>query len=1031
MTKQYGSQLEPFNLVEFKELATSPATPSSGPIAYFKNDGKLYKKGTDGVETEIGGGGGGGSTADQRLAMFYGNTAPTASDIPLDGSILPQAGNAFLYSKIGKLPKFKGGNFSNTNNGGITQIAYNPNTNKYLGVSATGIYLASNLYNWELQNTNIFPTASLITHVIYSSFLNKFILVNGTPIIHVSADGKDWIAIQTKENVQWTHIASSSTVICAYGTQATYLGINRVYTTSDTALLSWNNTTLTGSTVNGATSDDLYYAPAQDMFCLALNTPRIYQISNSATPTVTARTAPGNARITQFTSNSTTIYASGNSSGIYFSTDLMSTWAATATTTTVTTTCSGVAVDESSDFAKLVGVSSVGIISSQVTPAAGTTYITHPVNLALPVQNKNEFICYNPNVSVRKYARVNAATQCPGSIVSSSDLAVWHNTDSSLSAVTYSFSCIAANPNPGGLTVACGANGIIYTSADHVTFTSRTSGTTNAFLHIIWSTITNQFIALTATQIFTSPDGITWTSRTAAIATNINGIIEGNGIVLITTSNPTNANNYQTSTDGITWTGRQLNSGDTILSSTYNGNVFAIGTTGMNDLYTSIDGITSWNRVASFRKSGLLVSSFGTKLVTYFYSTGGSTQPVNFYSEDNGLSWKVYLLPGITNGYMYVNGIGVIMGLRGSFYTSTDGKTYIQKVPPQAGTYRRAYRFNSTYVLPTDTGVVISTDNGRTFKQPYYTGSFLDVVNCYNFSTPKLLLSQTKGSIYYSTDSGAYWYPSIGFINTSTTGMNFGQIAYSPTLNIAVAVDYTSGFASYTTDGETWMQCDFGFREQSPNGVTGALYGINSIIWSSLHSKFVCVLSGGFIGTSTDGITFTIVSIGNECTLNEITLNTALGKYCVVGNNGIIYTSTDLVAWTKKVPPVRNINLSGVASFESRGFVAISTPSLIYSPDGDTWSEYRQGFALAGKPRYSSIDDCVFLSANGSLAYTKDGKTIEYGAIEEAPQGYSLYEPQSDSVVSFVANGVAVIPRGYNENTEFALPLKQGQNIRV
>ncbi|MBI1821274.1 MAG: hypothetical protein HY036_00400 [Nitrospirae bacterium] len=64
--------------------------------------------------------------------------------------------------------------------------------------------------------------------------------------------------------------------------------------------------------------------------------------------------------------------------------------------------------------------------------------------------------------------------------------------------------------------------GIILTSPDGITWTARTSGTTNSLTGVVWSG--SQFVAVGGNYqgvvVLTSPDGITWMTRATSTVSN-------------------------------------------------------------------------------------------------------------------------------------------------------------------------------------------------------------------------------------------------------------------------------------------------------------------------------------------------------------------------------------------------------------------------------------------------------------------------------------------------------------------------------
>ena len=89
-----------------------------------------------------------------------------------------------------------------------------------------------------------------------------------------------------------------------------------------------------------------------------------------------------------------------------------------------------------------------------------------------------------------------------------------------LNAVTYGNSTFAA----------VGAAGTILTSVNGITWTSRTSGTTNTLYGVTYGN--GKFVVVgggdSGGTILTSADGIAWTSRTSGTTSTLSGVTYGN-----------------------------------------------------------------------------------------------------------------------------------------------------------------------------------------------------------------------------------------------------------------------------------------------------------------------------------------------------------------------------------------------------------------------------------------------------------------------------------------------------------------------
>ena len=121
-----------------------------------------------------------------------------------------------------------------------------------------------------------------------------------------------------------------------------------------------------------------------------------------------------------------------------------------------------------------------------------------------------------------------------------------------------------------------GYGGTILTSADGITWTSKTSGTTDDFSGVTYGNGT--FIAVGGGgTILTSVDGTTWTSRTSGPTDDFSGVTYGNGTFIAVGYGGT----ILTSADGITWTSRTSGTTNPLSGVTYgNGTFMAVGNGG-------------------------------------------------------------------------------------------------------------------------------------------------------------------------------------------------------------------------------------------------------------------------------------------------------------------------------------------------------------------------------------------------------------------------------------------------------------------
>ena len=148
--------------------------------------------------------------------------------------------------------------------------------------------------------------------------------------------------------------------------------------------------------------------------------------------------------------------------------------------------------------------------------------------------------------------------------------------------------------NGTDLYVAVGAAGVLYTSPDGITWTSRTSGFgANAINDVAFGNGLWVAVGVNGT-ITTSTDGTTWTARTANMSTNgISAVVYANSLWVAVGAGGGTTNNggITYSSDGTTWTrkSQSLSVGSSYNTVVYNGTNWIVGAnySSANFLYAS------------------------------------------------------------------------------------------------------------------------------------------------------------------------------------------------------------------------------------------------------------------------------------------------------------------------------------------------------------------------------------------------------------------------------------------------------------
>ena len=173
--------------------------------------------------------------------------------------------------------------------------------------------------------------------------------------------------------------------------------------------------------------------------------------------------------------------------------------------------------------------------------------------------------------------------------------------------------------------------GGLATSTDGITWTARTSGTTSTISSIAYGNSTFVYGTYLG-GIATSTDGITWTARTSGTTSSIYSVIFANGVFLYGTY----GGGLATSTNGITWTARTSGTTSHINALAYGNGLYVYGAAG-GVLATSTDAIT-WTARTSGTTSAIGNIAYGNGI--YIASVGRTNEPDLILTSSNGITWK-------------------------------------------------------------------------------------------------------------------------------------------------------------------------------------------------------------------------------------------------------------------------------------------------------------------------------------------------------------------------------------------------------
>lgn len=622
-----------------------------------------------------------------------------------------------------------------------------------------------------------------------------------------------------------------------------------------------------------------------------------------------------------------------------------------------------------------------------------------------------------------------------------------------------------------GLFVAVGQDGTIQSSPDGITWTTRTSGTTNNLIKVYFLN-SKFFVVGTNRTLLTSTDGISWTavSFNVGVATDMfMSLSYGNGVYVIGARNSGGSYAYayrSTTAANNSWSvkGYDYFNYESVNRIEFLKDKFWMFTVGQV-MYTSSDGIT-WSNItpsvvvtnpnsttASFGSGNQIFNGLWDGSRYYFYGCSsyflgyGST-----FVSTNGTAWTLlaksaYIVPQeseIVNGLFFVNG-------NEGFVTSSDGNTYAHS----GASFSDVVKTGSKYVAAGYIG-----NDGVIYNSPdFYNWTLRTGVN-----TAQLFSIASDGStilaggfyqMYKSVNNGDSWTS----VYTSADGESFYSMAYGNSRFVAAGWDNIGAFIRYSTDnGASWITAN------TDNITLLKLKYVNSRFFGMGIDN---VTYEGCLYTSTDGITWTNITptIGFIAGYYKDVVYDG-SKYHVLGvefvyDSGLGYnipsqfftlstnTPQTAASWTNKATcsntPV-NAHLGGdydqgTLNYDGTHFIGgvidVSTGKdyIIYSADGSSWTAVAQkGYSV---PVSSVLDGTkVRILSRGNAFYTasysmlpvswlsftaqwqQDQALLKWSSAEE--QNCDRYEVEVsrdgrlfDKIGTVKANGNSTTPSSY------------------
>ena len=489
--------------------------------------------------------------------------------------------------------------------------------------------------------------------------------------------------------------------------------------------------------------------------------------------------------------------------------------------------------------------------------------------------------------------------------------------------------------------VAVGDSSTILASTDGITWTTRTSGTTNA-LHGVTNGNNTFVVVGECGTVLTSQDGMTWIRRTSNTTSSLNGVTYGNDIFVAVGDGGT----VLTSPNGITWISPTSNTTSSLCEVAYGNNTFvSVGWNGT--ILTSPNGIT-WTSQTPGTVNSLNGVTYGNNT---FVALGGYNNGV--YTSPDGKTWTnrttgTINLYGVTFG----NNTFVAVGDGGTVLTSPNGITWTSRTSNTTTTLCGVTYGNNTFVAVggyNANGTILTSPDGITWitRTSGTTNALYGVTNGNN----TFVVVGEDGTILTSPD-GKTWTSRISGTTKWLGGVTYG--------NNTFVVLGGGGTILTSQDGKTWTSRTSG----TTNGHVGVTYGNNT---------FVVVGGVGTILTSPDGITWTSRTSDTYQGLSGITYGN--NTFVVLGGGGTVLTSPDGITWTNRTSGTTNPLYE--VTYGNNTFVAVggryNVCEILTSPDGIVWASWSSGktFPLEG----ITFSNNTFVAVGRETCTSPDGIT--------------------------------------------------------
>lgn len=582
--------------------------------------------------------------------------------------------------------------------------------------------------------------------------------------------------------------------------------------------------------------------------------------------------------------------------------------------------------------------------------------------------------------------------------------------------------------------IVIGQNGALYSSTDAVAWNYHPVGTTATLKSITWHASSGLYVVVgTGAYIATSPDLVTWTKRNAptGVINDLNTVVAGSmGLV----ASGALAGVYIRSTDAATWYSYSLADSTTIYASADSTDTIVL--TGANGyVYKSTNsGITFSSQLVAASVPLLCASwaqgdwVFGapngvvyhtTNLVNFnsgyvgvaydvraayvsapVYAIAGASNSLQISS--NSVSWSNVTVDGSTanwNNIRILNGLAWLCGSSGRLFVTSDFVSFksVSGISSANDVWDIVYNTTaSKYTVVGSNGFVASAP-GLFASSPAWT----------------IATSVTASTLTRATWSNAQGYVFSGssVVVTSSDAVTLTLVSY--TINGLV---YTgSKYVLYGNSGVVLTASTL--TGPWTKAVSNTTYNLLDGIYQS--GTIVLVGANGTCIKSTDGISWSNISVGTTNQINAIAWNAGTSKLGIACSGYAAYQSGDLGStWSSVYSGANTQDYLGIWAIGSNWNICGTGGLWMSSPDNVTWTNRTTGVTAnlyAGSGNLCIGDSGSLLSiASGSMTNYASTYNVSSVGFRKINQGTLLDSSgklwNTDAAFGFLSGTTTTVP---------------------